>query len=339
MRHDGDGAAIWGKELNVVMDNCAGQNKNNHVLLLAPYLVEMGYFRTVNMLFLVAGHTKNVCDRLFNNLKREYHNAQVFTFDQAVEILGRSQHVHVWKIDPQNDWKKYGDFLRQLYVTLAEEKLSIANNHIFCAEWSEEHVTVNTGKLCHHQLTSSSPYSHNNITTNNNNNNVINNHHNDSNRDTNIDQYNGSGEYPPGTADITVHPPASPSTNHDLAGIGNDPAVATDTSNSKIAPGSNSLAADVVAETSAVVVEYPYTAEQLAAIATEATFMFCVGVTFNSSEELREAVRKFDHIKGFSITSIANRFSCSRCAEAHATLPPTNCTREEKEEEHHKSWL
>ncbi|KAG7358348.1 hypothetical protein IV203_014936 [Nitzschia inconspicua] len=139
MRRDGDGAAMRGKELNVVMDNCAGQNKNNHVLLLAPYLVEMGYFRTVNMLFLVAGHTKNVCDRRFNNLKSKYHNAQVFTFDQAVEILGNSEHVHVWKIDPQNDWKNYGDFLRQPYVTLAEAKLAIAKNHIFCAEWLEEH--------------------------------------------------------------------------------------------------------------------------------------------------------------------------------------------------------
>jgi hypothetical protein len=30
------------EELNIVMDNCSGQNKNNHVLLLAPYLVESG---------------------------------------------------------------------------------------------------------------------------------------------------------------------------------------------------------------------------------------------------------------------------------------------------------
>ncbi|KAG7356903.1 hypothetical protein IV203_001590 [Nitzschia inconspicua] len=91
------------------------------------------------MLFLVAGHTKNVCDGRFNNSKSKYHNAQVFTFDQAVEISGKSEHVHVWKIDPQNDWKNYGDFLRQPYVTLAEAKLAIAKNHIFCAEWLEEH--------------------------------------------------------------------------------------------------------------------------------------------------------------------------------------------------------
>jgi hypothetical protein len=33
-----------GKSLTIVMDNCGGQNKNNVVLRLAPYLVEMGYF-------------------------------------------------------------------------------------------------------------------------------------------------------------------------------------------------------------------------------------------------------------------------------------------------------
>ncbi|KAG7347967.1 hypothetical protein IV203_016672 [Nitzschia inconspicua] len=91
IRTDENGAALRAKELNIVMDNCAGQNKNNYVLLLAPYLVEMGYFSTVNMLFLVVGHTKNVCNRRFNNMKQEYHKSQVFTVDEAVEVLGRNQ--------------------------------------------------------------------------------------------------------------------------------------------------------------------------------------------------------------------------------------------------------
>ena len=56
-----------GKELNVVFDNCGGQtNKNNFVLLLVRYLVEMGYFQHVNFIFLVVGHTKNAADQLFN---------------------------------------------------------------------------------------------------------------------------------------------------------------------------------------------------------------------------------------------------------------------------------
>jgi hypothetical protein len=64
-----------GKELNVVFDNCPGQNKNHHVLWLVPYLVEMGYFETVNFIFLVVGHTKNAADRRFNNLKMIYRKS------------------------------------------------------------------------------------------------------------------------------------------------------------------------------------------------------------------------------------------------------------------------
>ncbi|KAG7351748.1 hypothetical protein IV203_007796 [Nitzschia inconspicua] len=62
----------------------------------------------------------------------------VVDVSHSVEILGKSEHVHVWKIDPQNDWKNYGDFLRQPCITLAEAKLAIAKNHIFCSEWLEE---------------------------------------------------------------------------------------------------------------------------------------------------------------------------------------------------------
>jgi hypothetical protein len=49
---NGEGNPVPGNELNIVMDNCGGQNKNNHVSLLAPCLIEMGYFMRVNMLFL-----------------------------------------------------------------------------------------------------------------------------------------------------------------------------------------------------------------------------------------------------------------------------------------------
>ena len=47
-----------GKELKAVMDNCCGQNKNNFVLWLAPLLLEAGYFKKVNFILYIAGHTK-----------------------------------------------------------------------------------------------------------------------------------------------------------------------------------------------------------------------------------------------------------------------------------------
>ena len=61
-----------GGELNIIFDNCSGQNKNNTVLKMAMWLKGMGYFTRVNFIFLIVGHTKNAADRLFNSLKFEY---------------------------------------------------------------------------------------------------------------------------------------------------------------------------------------------------------------------------------------------------------------------------
>ena len=52
-----------GLELTIIMDNCAGQNKNNAVIRLALYLVEAGYFKKVTCLFYISRHTQNVTDR------------------------------------------------------------------------------------------------------------------------------------------------------------------------------------------------------------------------------------------------------------------------------------
>ena len=50
-----------GGELSIVFDNCSGQNKNNTILKMLCYLVEMGYFKQVNFIFLIVGHTKKCC--------------------------------------------------------------------------------------------------------------------------------------------------------------------------------------------------------------------------------------------------------------------------------------
>ena len=65
-----------GGELNIIFDNCTGQNKNNTILKLILYLTECAYFKQVNFVFLIVGHTKNAADRLFNALKMKYreHN-------------------------------------------------------------------------------------------------------------------------------------------------------------------------------------------------------------------------------------------------------------------------
>jgi hypothetical protein len=75
MKHLQDRGLLDGKKqkwLNIVMDNCSGQNKNNIVLRLTTYLEEKGYFLEINFIFLVIRHTKNIADRLFNTLKKLY---------------------------------------------------------------------------------------------------------------------------------------------------------------------------------------------------------------------------------------------------------------------------
>jgi hypothetical protein len=60
MEHLEDWGLLLGAKqcrLNMVMDKCPGQSKNNMALRLAPYLVEKGFFAQVDFIFLVVSHT------------------------------------------------------------------------------------------------------------------------------------------------------------------------------------------------------------------------------------------------------------------------------------------
>ncbi len=56
-------------ELNIIFNNCSGQNKNNTVLKLPAWLMAIGYFKEIHFICLVVGHMKNAADRLFYLLK------------------------------------------------------------------------------------------------------------------------------------------------------------------------------------------------------------------------------------------------------------------------------
>eukprot|EP00536_Pseudo-nitzschia_multiseries_P012467 jgi/Psemu1/208777/e_gw1.478.21.1 len=84
-----------GGKLTVLMDNCGGQNKKNHVLRLSNLLVEAGYFKKVNFMFYVVGHTKNCADRWFNTMKRDYPNQNLYTFEQLCKALGINERITI----------------------------------------------------------------------------------------------------------------------------------------------------------------------------------------------------------------------------------------------------
>ena len=123
-----------GLELNVIYDNCSGQNKNNTVLRYLLWLVELGYFRRVNFIFLIVGHTKNSADRLFNALKLDYRKQNVYTMKGLLTCLSRSQYCHIVETKEEDffDWSGYFDLF---YRKFKNKKLTvIKKNHIFSCD-------------------------------------------------------------------------------------------------------------------------------------------------------------------------------------------------------------
>jgi len=88
-------------ELNLIVDNCTGQNKNRMVLRLAILLVELGYYKRVNIIFLVTGDTKKACNRLFNALKVNQQSKNLFTMEQMLESHNASKHCTAVRVLPE----------------------------------------------------------------------------------------------------------------------------------------------------------------------------------------------------------------------------------------------
>ena len=82
---DDNGNPIHSCQLTIAADNCSSQNKNNMVIQLVPWLVEKGFYEEMELLFYVHGHTKNVCDHMFNQLKAGFHNHNIYTYNHPSE--------------------------------------------------------------------------------------------------------------------------------------------------------------------------------------------------------------------------------------------------------------
>ena len=55
-------------EIDLLVDNCGGQNKNNVMIQFLKIIKEQGLFETSTLYFYIKGPTKNYCDRSFNSL-------------------------------------------------------------------------------------------------------------------------------------------------------------------------------------------------------------------------------------------------------------------------------
>jgi len=136
------------KELSIVMDNCGGQNKNCMVLQLALLFVELGWYKKVNFIFLIAGHTQNSCDRLFNILKLKYQESDVFSIEGKgglIELLNECNLVHAVHAT-KLDFKDYDKFLDQIYKNMSVGTVN-------CSHFFQSSLALGAGQFHIHDTT------------------------------------------------------------------------------------------------------------------------------------------------------------------------------------------
>jgi len=78
------------KQLKITCDNAGGQNKNNITIWFYLYLVICGYYESIELNFMVPGHTKFKCDGSFGLIKKLYRKTTVDCVDHIVEVVKRS---------------------------------------------------------------------------------------------------------------------------------------------------------------------------------------------------------------------------------------------------------
>jgi hypothetical protein len=117
---------VTANEINLVFDNCAGQNKNRMVYRLLFFLVKLKVCRTATAMFLIKGHTKNDCDRMFNLMKYDYRKVNCYSPRELIEIVNRHPQVHAVPMNPAEfkDW----DELENKMIAKMD---GVKKNHIF----------------------------------------------------------------------------------------------------------------------------------------------------------------------------------------------------------------
>ena len=104
------------KHLKVTCDNAGGQNKNNATIWFYLYLVIAGYYESIELNFMVPGHTKFKCDGSFGLIKRLYRNTTVDCVDHIADVVKGSSIARLNKARRYNgrDGFQYFDIISGL---------------------------------------------------------------------------------------------------------------------------------------------------------------------------------------------------------------------------------
>ena len=94
-------------------DNCSGQNKNNTMVQYLMWRVLTGLHHTINLHFMITGHTKFSPDTCFGLVKRKFRKADVSSLDDLARVVEESAACNICQlvgtqdgstIMPSRDW-------------------------------------------------------------------------------------------------------------------------------------------------------------------------------------------------------------------------------------------
>ncbi len=110
-------------------DNCSGQNKNRYNLWFLAWLVCYGHFKTIELRFLVAGHTKNTCDGVIGHIKKKFRKSEVLVPEEMNQIIDDSSTTNSVVYCRNVRWKDWKSILSEFFRIPNE--LKINQYHVF----------------------------------------------------------------------------------------------------------------------------------------------------------------------------------------------------------------
>lgn len=123
-------------------DNSAGQNKKTIRSLL---FVMPGKYVCGSYIFLIAGHTKNICDDDFGNVKRLYRASNVYNTAENFNVIQRSVETFGWITGTSVRWRFWKKVL-EWYFTVPST-LQVPKYHCFTFR-KQNFSSVYVKKLC-----------------------------------------------------------------------------------------------------------------------------------------------------------------------------------------------
>ena len=82
--------AIGEKHLRLHADNCVAQNKNNILMGYLMWRILTGLHKTIEISFMIRGHTKFTPNRFFGLIKKRFRQTFVSTLDELVQVVRSS---------------------------------------------------------------------------------------------------------------------------------------------------------------------------------------------------------------------------------------------------------